>query len=89
MERADRSIASTRSTFGPGPPRGREFALEVAARGCRIEVNAADDSPASPFAADQEALARALVNLLDNAVKYSPDARTVWWTRGETATGFR
>jgi len=28
--------------------------------------------------ADGEALRRALWNLLDNAVKYSPDSRTVW-----------
>jgi len=54
-----------------------EFAHEVAARGCRIEVNAADDSPGITVRADQEALARALWNLLDNAVKYSSDARTV------------
>jgi signal transduction histidine kinase len=54
-----------------------EFAHEVAARGCRIEVNAGDDAPGIAVRADQEALARALWNLLDNAVKYSPDARTV------------
>lgn len=28
--------------------------------------------------ADREALGRALWNLLDNAVKYSPECRTVW-----------
>lgn len=27
---------------------------------------------------DREALGRALWNLLDNAVKYSPDSKTVW-----------
>ncbi|MCP5110457.1 MAG: ATP-binding protein, partial [bacterium] len=30
--------------------------------------------------ADREALGRALWNLLDNAVKYSPDCKTVWVT---------
>jgi signal transduction histidine kinase len=28
---------------------------------------------------DREALATAIVNLLDNAVKYSPDSATVWF----------
>ena len=31
-----------------------------------------------PVHADREALARALWNLLDNAVKYSPQYKTVW-----------
>ena len=53
-----------------------EFAKEVAERGCRIEVAADDHLPL--VRADQEALGRALWNLLDNAVKYSPDVKTVW-----------
>ena len=55
-----------------------DFAQEVAARGYRIEVSADDHPSGIVVRADEEALARALWNLLDNAVKYSPDARTVW-----------
>jgi signal transduction histidine kinase len=55
-----------------------DFAQEVAARGYRIEMSADDHPPGGVVRADQEALARALWNLLDNAVKYSPDAHTVW-----------
>jgi len=54
-----------------------EFERGIAGRGCRIEVNAPDDATGVAVRADPEALARALWNLLDNAVKYSPDARTV------------
>ena len=53
-----------------------EFGREVAERGYRVEVSADNHLPT--IRADQEALGRALWNLLDNAVKYSPDARTVW-----------
>ena len=55
-----------------------DFAQEVAARGYVIKVSAGDHSIGIVVRADQEALARALWNLLDNAVKYSPDSRTVW-----------
>jgi signal transduction histidine kinase len=53
----------------------QEFGQEIAERGYRIEVAVADHLPA--IRADREALSRALWNLLDNAVKYSPEARTV------------
>jgi signal transduction histidine kinase len=55
-----------------------DFAREVAARGYQIEISADDHPQRLVVRADQEALARALWNLLDNAVKYSPEARTVW-----------
>jgi len=53
-----------------------EFQGQVAGRGSKIElsVNGADHV----VRADREALGRALWNLLDNAVKYSPECRTVW-----------
>jgi signal transduction histidine kinase len=52
------------------------FQRTVSAEGCRVELAL----PASPcrIRADREALGRALWNLLDNAVKYSPVHRTVW-----------
>jgi signal transduction histidine kinase len=53
-----------------------EFACEVAERGYRLELNLAEALPC--VRADREALGRALWNLLDNAVKYSPHCRTVW-----------
>lgn len=51
-----------------------EFQREVRGAGYRIEVNG---NGSAPIEADREALSRALWNLLDNAVKYSPDDRTV------------
>jgi signal transduction histidine kinase len=55
-----------------------DFAQEVAARGYVIKVSSGAHPIGIVVRADQEALARALWNLLDNAVKYSPDSRTVW-----------
>jgi len=53
-----------------------EFRAEQGEHGRRIEF-AAD--PAAPdIRADPEALGRAVWNLLDNAVKYSPDGERVW-----------
>ena len=53
-----------------------DFQQRVAPEGYAIELGT---PPAGVFAdADREALSRALWNLLDNAVKYSPDCRTVW-----------
>jgi signal transduction histidine kinase len=53
-----------------------QFREKAPARGFRIEMNAEGGYP--PILADREALSLALWNLLDNAVKYSPECRTVW-----------
>jgi signal transduction histidine kinase len=53
-----------------------EFQEKAAAQGYRVELACAGEYPL--IHADREALGLALRNLLDNAVKYSPDCRTVW-----------
>jgi signal transduction histidine kinase len=53
-----------------------EFEHVVADTGHRIEVTIDPEVP--PVRADGEALAQALWNLLDNAIKYSPGRPTVW-----------
>ncbi len=53
-----------------------DFQEEVAARGYIVELS--EKTSASTVRGDPEALRRALWNLLDNAVKYSPECRTVW-----------
>jgi len=53
-----------------------DFSQEISERGYRVEITDCDRLPA--VRADQEALSRALWNLLDNAVKYSPHRRTIW-----------
>lgn len=53
-----------------------EFQHEVEGAGYRIEVTAAKDAPL--VNADRTVLGSAVWNLLDNAVKYSPDCRQVW-----------
>jgi len=53
-----------------------DFALEAGERGYRLDIAQQPHLP--PVHADREALARALWNLLDNAVKYSPQNKTVW-----------
>jgi signal transduction histidine kinase/tetratricopeptide (TPR) repeat protein len=52
-----------------------EFQEKAAAQGYRVEMEIAGEYPL--IRADREALTLALRNLLDNAVKYSPDGRTV------------
>jgi signal transduction histidine kinase len=52
-----------------------EFAPQLAASGRRIELNRAPNT--CPIEADAEALALALRNLVDNALKYSPDQPAV------------
>jgi len=54
----------------------REFGEEVADGGYRVEFSS--NVPEAFVAADPEAVGRALWNLLDNAVKYSPQCTTVW-----------
>jgi signal transduction histidine kinase len=51
-----------------------EFRAGVAAAGYDVRLSAGE---AGAIRADREALARALWNLLDNAVKYSPESRTI------------
>jgi signal transduction histidine kinase len=53
-----------------------EFRPEAAAEGYELEVSVAAGLPS--IRADREALGRALRNLLENAVRYSPGCRTVW-----------
>lgn len=54
----------------------REFQHGIDGDGCRIEVATKDDAPL--VHADRAALDCVIWNLLDNALKYSPDCRTVW-----------
>ncbi|MBI4908180.1 MAG: hypothetical protein HY820_31430 [Acidobacteria bacterium] len=54
----------------------RDFEKEVAAGGYAFELRIPETVPA--VNGDPDALTHALWNLLDNAVKYSPDHRTVW-----------
>jgi signal transduction histidine kinase len=53
-----------------------EFAEEQQARGYRFEVETRAE--ASTIRADRETLRCVFWNLFENAVKYSPDCRTVW-----------
>jgi signal transduction histidine kinase len=53
-----------------------DFETEAAAKGAAVEADIPDGLP--PISADKEALGSAVHNLLDNAVKYSPGAKTVW-----------
>ncbi len=53
-----------------------DFQEEVARQGYRVELSC--DEAGLPLRGDEEALRRALWNLLDNAVKYSPGCFSVW-----------
>jgi len=66
-----------------------EFEPQVAGQGRRIELHG---SPAAcPIEADPEAISVALRNLVDNAIKYSPDRPTVWveWGREDRYVAIR
>lgn len=52
------------------------FRETAAAQGFAVELK--QTAGPAPVQADREALGLALRNLLDNAVKYSPECRTVW-----------
>ncbi len=53
-----------------------EFQQSVADMGYAIELD--NEAPGCRIRADRDALSRSLWNLLDNAVKHSPDCKTVW-----------
>jgi signal transduction histidine kinase len=56
-----------------------EFQQDSAAHGYQVELHVDGLDAAPPtIAGDREALTHAVWNLLDNAVKYSPDCRIVW-----------
>jgi signal transduction histidine kinase len=53
-----------------------DFEAEIPVSGAAVETDIPNALPA--ISADREALGSAVRNLLDNAVKYSPGAKTVW-----------
>jgi signal transduction histidine kinase len=57
-----------------------EYQSQAGAHGHKIEI--ISDRSRLPVDADREALRRVVRNLLENAVKYSPDANTVWVEMG-------
>ena len=54
----------------------RDFQVEVDKQGYTVELSW--HGAAAELEGDEPALTRALWNVLDNAVKYSPDCKTVW-----------
>jgi signal transduction histidine kinase len=62
-----------------------EFQERVASAGYTIDFRAPE--AATYLKADREALSRAVWNLIDNAVKYSPECRTVWLDASRTPNG--
>jgi two-component system phosphate regulon sensor histidine kinase PhoR len=57
-----------------------EYQQQADANGHKIEIHS--DHSRLLIDADREALRRVVRNLLDNAVKYSPEAKTVWVETG-------
>lgn len=62
-----------------------EFQGEVAARGFQVETEIPETLPV--MEGDREALGTAVRNLLDNAVKYSGDSKTVWLASSGNGSG--
>ncbi len=62
-----------------------EFVEEMKPRGYSVEVQWSG-SHEGLIDADEATLGRAIWNLMDNAVKYSPDCRTIW-VRGSSGDG--
>jgi signal transduction histidine kinase len=60
-----------------------DFQQEADAKGYHIELAANGDAP--PIRGNRESLRRAVRNLLENAVKYSPGCRTIWVELGQQA----
>ena len=54
----------------------RDYQTEVQKSGFEIKLTSTQE--AVPVRGDREALSRVVRNLLENAVKYSPECRTVW-----------
>jgi signal transduction histidine kinase len=67
----------------------REFEPQIAGSGRLIELHGV--SSGCRITADREALSIALRNLVDNALKYSPDSPTVWveWARENESVAIR
>jgi signal transduction histidine kinase len=67
----------------------REFEPQIAGSGRLIELHG--NSSGCRITADREALSIALRNLVDNALKYSPDSSTVWveWERENGSVAIR
>jgi len=57
-----------------------DFTQQAEANGFSLEANLdySEGAEVANVHVDEEAFRRALRNLLDNAMKYSPDCRTVW-----------
>ena len=70
------AIDVTQDVFVRAHRRLESFREDSLATGYQVELNL-DDRPAT-VQADEEALGRALRNLMENAVKYSPECRTIW-----------
>jgi signal transduction histidine kinase len=64
-----------------------DFRHEAARHGHEIAMTTT--GPAVTVQADREALGTALWNLLDNAVKYSPECRTIWVETCGNSSGVR
>ncbi|MCX6538767.1 MAG: HAMP domain-containing sensor histidine kinase [Acidobacteria bacterium] len=61
-----------------------EFQRSLPAKGKTVATSVPDNLP--PIVADAQALSGAIQNLLDNAVKYSPECDTVWLDASTTAS---